>query len=103
MTEESTISTTRHTLHPKAAVTSDRKGKKEMTEKRTRRSKTEILQERLDKALSDKEKYTEKIAEIDETIQSLEEELNAQRIDEVMTVINEQGLSIDAAIEKLRS
>lgn len=74
-----------------------------MTEKRTRRSKTEILQERLNKALSDKEKYTEKIAEIDETIQSLEEELNAQRIDEVMTVINEQGLSIDAAIEKLRS
>lgn len=74
-----------------------------MAEKRTRRSRSEVLQEKLDKAKADKEKYTQKIAELDETIKNLEEELNAQRIDEVMTVINEQGLSIDAAIEKLKS
>lgn len=74
-----------------------------MAEKRTRRSRTEVLQEKLDKAKADKQKYEEKIAELDETIKNIEEELNAQRVDEVMSIISEQGLSIDEAIEKLRA
>ena len=74
-----------------------------MAEKRTRRSKAEVLAARLEKAKSDKQKYEEKVAALDEEIKKLEEELNAQRIDEVVSVINEQGLSIEDAIAKLKA
>lgn len=74
-----------------------------MTEKRTRRSKAEVLAAKLEKAKSDKQKYEEKVAALDEEIKKLEEELNAQRIDEVVSVINEQGLSIEDAIAKLKA
>ena len=74
-----------------------------MAEKRTRRSKAEVLATKLEKAKNDKQKYEEKIAALDEEIKNLEEELNAQRVDEVISVINEQGLSIEDAIEKLKA
>lgn len=74
-----------------------------MAEKRTRRSKAEVLAAKLEKAKNDKQKYEEKIAALDEEIKQLEEELNAQRIDEVVSVINEQGLSIEDAIAKLKA
>jgi len=74
-----------------------------MAEKRTRRSKAEVLAAKLEKAKSDKQKYEEKVAALDEEIKKLEEELNAQRIDEVVSVINEQGLSIEDAIAKLKA
>lgn len=74
-----------------------------MAEKRTRRSKAEVLAAKLEKAKNDKQKYEEKIAALDEEIEQLEEELNAQRIDEVVSVINEQGLSIEDAIAKLKA
>ena len=71
-------------------------------EKRTRRSRSEVLQDKLTKLNADKEKYTQKLDSITKQIEELQEELNAQRIDEVLSVIQEQGLSIDQAIEKLR-
>ena len=71
-------------------------------EKRTRRSRSEVLQDKLAKLNADKEKYTQKLDSITKQIEELQEELNAQRIDEVLSVIQEQGLSIDQAIEKLR-
>lgn len=74
-----------------------------MAEKRTRRSKAEVLAAKLEKAKNDKQKYEEKIAALDEEIKNLEEELNAQRVDEVISVINEQGLSIEDAIAKLKA
>jgi predicted nucleic acid-binding Zn-ribbon protein len=74
-----------------------------MAEKRTRRSKAEVLAAKLEKAKNDKQKYEEKIAALDEEIEQLKEELNAQRIDEVVSVINEQGLSIEDAIAKLKA
>ncbi len=74
-----------------------------MAEKRTRRSKAEVLATKLEKAKNDKQKYEEKIAALDEEIKNLEEELNAQRVDEVISVINEQGLSIEDAIAKLKA
>lgn len=74
-----------------------------MAEKRTRRTRSEVLTAKLEKAKSDREKAAARVAELDETIKSLEEELNAQRIDEVMATITEQGLSIDEAIQKLKA
>lgn len=74
-----------------------------MAEKRTRRSKAEVLAAKLEKSKSDKQKYEERVAALDEEIKKLEEELNAQRIDEVVSVINEQGLSIEDAIAKLKA
>lgn len=74
-----------------------------MAEKRTRRSKTEVLNAKLAKAKADKQRYAEKVSVLDEEIKKLEEELNAQRIDEVVSVINEQGLSIEDAIAKLKA
>lgn len=74
-----------------------------MAEKRTRRTRSEVIADKITKLQSDKEKYEAKIEEITSQIEQLQEELNAQRVDEVMTVINEEGLSIDQAIEKLRS
>jgi predicted nucleic acid-binding Zn-ribbon protein len=71
-------------------------------EKRTRRSRSEVLQDKLAKLNADKEKYAQKVDSINKQIEELQEELNAQRIDEVLSVIQEQGLSIDQAIEKLR-
>ena len=71
-------------------------------EKRTRRSRSEVLQDKLAKLNADKEKYAQKVDSITKQIEELQEELNAQRIDEVLSVIQEQGLSIDQAIEKLR-
>ena len=71
-------------------------------EKRTRRSRSEVLQDKLAKLNADKEKYTQKLDSITKQIEELQEELKAQRIDEVLSVIQEQGLSIDQAIEKLR-
>lgn len=74
-----------------------------MAEKRTRRSRSEVLQDKLEKAKADKEKYEEKIDELDNQIAELESELNAQRADEVMAEINALGLTVDQALEKLRS
>ena len=71
-------------------------------EKRTRRSRSEVLQDKLAKLNADKEKYAQKVDSINKQIEELQEELNTQRIDEVLSVIQEQGLSIDQAIEKLR-
>jgi flagellar biosynthesis chaperone FliJ len=71
-------------------------------EKRTRRSRSEVLQDKLAKLNADKEKYAQKLDSITKQIEELQEELNAQRIDEVLSVIQEQGLSIDQAIERLR-
>lgn len=71
-------------------------------EKRTRRSRSEVLQDKLAKLNADKEKYAQKVDSINKQIEELQEELNAQRIDEVLSVIQEQGLSIDQAIERLR-
>lgn len=72
-----------------------------MAEKRTRRSRSEVLQEKLDKAKADREKYTQKIAELDKTISTLEEELTSSRSEEIMAEIAAQGLSIDEALAKL--
>ena len=74
-----------------------------MSEKRTRRSRSEVLSAKLEKAKSDKIKYENKISDLDEEITKLEDELNSERIDEVISVINEQGLSIDDAIAKLKA
>lgn len=74
-----------------------------MAEKRTRRSRAEVLSAKLEKAKADKQRYEEKAAALDEEIKRLEEELNSQRIDEVVSVINEQGLSIEDAIAKLKA
>ena len=74
-----------------------------MGEKRIRRSKTEVLNAKLAKAKADKQRYEEKVSALDEEIKRLEDELNAQRIDEVVSVINEQGLSIEDAIAKLKA
>ena len=74
-----------------------------MAEKRTRRTRSEIITDKIAKLTSDKEKYENKAKEISSQIEQLREELNAQRVDEVMAVISEQKLSIDQAIVKLRS
>ena len=71
-------------------------------EKRTRRSRSEVLQDKLAKLNADTEKYTQKLDSITKQIEELQEELNAQRIDEVLSVIQEQGLLIDQEIERLR-
>ena len=70
---------------------------------RTRRTRTEVITEKLAKAKEDKEKYPAKIAELNDTIKKLEEELNSQRQDEVMAAIADSGVSIDDAIEAIRS
>ena len=74
-----------------------------MAEKRTRRTRSEIITDKIAKLTTDKEKYENKAKEISSQIEQLREELNAQRVDEVMAVISEQKLSIDQAIVKLRS
>lgn len=74
-----------------------------MAEKRTRRTRSEIITDKIAKLTADKEKYENKAKEIASQIEQLREELNAQRVDEVMAVISEQNLSIDQAIVKLRS
>lgn len=71
--------------------------------KRTRRSRSEVLQSKLEKLKEDQVKYTQKLQLIDDQIKQLEEELNEQRVDEVMAEITAQGLTIDQALEKLRS
>ena len=74
-----------------------------MGEKRTRRSKTEVLNAKLVKAKADKQRYEAKAAALEDEIKKLEDALNAQRIDEVVSVINERGLSIEDAIAKLKA
>ncbi len=59
-----------------------------------------MISDKIAKLTADKEKYEAKIEEITAQIEELTNELNAQRVDEVMAVINEQNLSIDQAIEK---
>lgn len=71
--------------------------------KRTRRTKAEVIADKIAKTKATRQKYEEKIAELDEQIEELENELNEQRADEVLAVISQQGLSIDEAIEKLKS
>lgn len=71
--------------------------------KRTRRSRSEVLQGKLEKLKEDQVKYTQKLQVIDDQIKQIEEELNEQRVDEVMAEITAQGLTIDQALEKLRS
>ena len=61
-----------------------------------------MLSDKLSKLNEDNEKYAKKLDSITKQIEELQEALNAQRIDEVLSVIQEQGLSIDQAIEKLR-
>ena len=67
-----------------------------------RRSRSEVLQDKLAKLNADKEKCSQKLDSITKQIEELQEELNAQRIDEVLSVIQEQGLLIDQEIERLR-
>lgn len=74
-----------------------------MAEKRTRRTRSEVISDKIAKLTADKEKYTAKIEEITAQIEELTNELNAQRVDEVMATISEQGLTIDQAIEKLKA
>ena len=74
-----------------------------MAEKRTRRTRSEIITDKIAKLTADKEKYESKAKEISSQIEQLREELNAQRVDEVMAVISEQKLSIDQSIVNLRS
>ena len=71
--------------------------------KRTRRSRSEVLQSKLEKLKEDQVKYTQKLQVIDDQIKQIEEELNEQRVDEVMAEFTAQGLTIDQALEKLRS
>ena len=71
--------------------------------KRTRRSRSEVLQIKLEKLKEDQVKYTQKLQLIDDQIKQIEDELNEQRVDEVMAEITAQGLTIDQALEKLRS
>ena len=71
--------------------------------KRTRRSRSEVWQSKLEKLKEDQVKYTQKLQVIDDQIKQIEEELNEQRVDEVMAEITAQGLTIDQALEKLRS
>lgn len=71
--------------------------------KRTRRSRSEVLQSKLEKLKEDQVKYTQKLQVIDDQIKQIEDELNEQRVDEVMAEITAQGLTIDQALEKLRS
>ena len=71
--------------------------------KRTRRSRSEVLQSKLEKLKEDQVKYTQKLQVINDQIEQLEDELNEQRVDEVMAEITAQGLTIDQALEKLRS
>ena len=71
--------------------------------KRTRRSRSEVLQSKLEKLKEDQVKYTQKLQVIDDQIKQLEEELNEQRVDEVMAEITAQVLTIDQALEKLRT
>lgn len=70
---------------------------------RTRRSRTDVLQSKLDKAIADKEKCTQKIATLDEEIKNLQEELNAQRVDEVMEAVSNSGLSIDQVLNLIQN
>ena len=65
-------------------------------------SRSEVLQDKLAKLNVDKEKCSQKLDSITKQIEELQEELNAQRIDEVLSVIQEQGLLIDQEIERLR-
>lgn len=74
-----------------------------MAEKRTRRSRTDVLQSKLDKAVADKEKYTQKIAALDEEIKNLQDQLNAQRQDEVMEAVSNSGLSIDQVLDLIQN
>ena len=62
-----------------------------------------VLQSKLEKLKEDQVKYTQKLQVIDDQIKQIEEELNEQRVDEVMAEITAQGLTIDQALEKLRS
>jgi Arc/MetJ-type ribon-helix-helix transcriptional regulator len=71
--------------------------------KRTRRSRSEVLQSKLEKLKKDQVKYTQKLQVIDDQVKQIEDELNEQRVDEVMAEITAQGLTIDQALEKLRS
>ena len=71
--------------------------------KRTRRSRSEVLQSKLEKLKEDQVKYTQNLQVIDDQIKQIEDELNEQRVDEVMAEITAQGLTIDQALEKLRS
>ena len=71
--------------------------------KRTRRSRSEVLQSKLEKLKEDQVKYTQKLQVINDQINQIEDELNEQRVDEVMAEITAQGLTIDQALEKLRS
>lgn len=73
------------------------------TGKRNRRSKAEVINEKLAKAKADKARYQEKIAKIDGTIKKLEASLNSQRQDEVMAAIAQSGISIDDAIKAISS
>ena len=58
------------------------------------------------KFMSDPVKAIEELLGVDlpdDQIKQIEEELNEQRVDEVMAEITAQGLTIDQALEKLRS
>lgn len=73
-----------------------------MAEKRVRRTRVQIIDDKIAKAQAEKEKYQAKIAELDEQIQALQDEQNTQRQDEVMEAIRSAGLSIDDAIAKIK-
>lgn len=73
-----------------------------MAEKRTRRTKTEVINAKIEKINADKAKYAEKIAELDDELKELQNQLNLLRQDEVMAAINESGLSLDEAINRIK-
>lgn len=73
-------------------------------EKKTRaprRSKTDLIQAKLDKAISDKEKYTAKITELDSTIKDLQQQLEASKIDLIAESLQANNLTVSEALEAL--
>lgn len=69
---------------------------------RTRRSRSEVINEKISTLTAQKEKYTQKIADIDEELKKLQEELNNSRTEEVMSAIASSPYSIDQVLEMLK-
>lgn len=73
-----------------------------MTEgKRTRRTRNEILQDKISKLEEQRKTLAGKISDIDKEVKKLEEELNNSRIDELAAKLQSTGLSVDEALAAL--
>lgn len=66
-----------------------------------RRSKTDIIQGKLDKAFEQKAKYTQKLADLDKTIKELQEDLEKSKLSLLTESLEENHLSVDEAIDAL--